>query len=248
MDLNIFEDLGMTNYEAKIYLALLHNPLITAYELAEKAGLYRQVTYDTIKRLQEKGAISSLIKGKKKIFQAAKPQILFEIMQGKVDRLNTALPQLNAINKQSQQPVSVETFSGSTIVNTAFKTIIKHFKEGGKGEVLATVLDENIARQTPEQKTVLEQYGKAMAKLGIKEKIIIQEGAKAFFTKETSTYKFIPQKYFNDNPFQVFGDYVQIFVMSTNPHHLIVIKNQAVADAYRKQFEFMWLHAKEIKE
>jgi sugar-specific transcriptional regulator TrmB len=27
---------------------------MSAYELAEKAGLYRQVTYDTLKRLAEK--------------------------------------------------------------------------------------------------------------------------------------------------------------------------------------------------
>ena len=55
MDKAVLTQIGLTDYEAEVYLALLTNGQMSAYELAEKAGLYRQVTYDSLKRLMEKG-------------------------------------------------------------------------------------------------------------------------------------------------------------------------------------------------
>lgn len=61
---DILKQIGLTNHEAEVYLSLLANGQLSAYELAEKAGLYRQVTYDSLKRLMEKGYVSSAIEGK----------------------------------------------------------------------------------------------------------------------------------------------------------------------------------------
>lgn len=38
---DILKQIGLTDYEVEIYLALLASGQISAYELAEKAGLYR---------------------------------------------------------------------------------------------------------------------------------------------------------------------------------------------------------------
>ena len=54
MNKEALKQVGLTEYEVEIYLTLLKNGQMSAYELAEKAGLYRQVTYDTLKRLTGK--------------------------------------------------------------------------------------------------------------------------------------------------------------------------------------------------
>ena len=50
----ILEQIGLTDYESKIYLALLTHGQISAYELDVKAGLDRHVTNDFLTRLESK--------------------------------------------------------------------------------------------------------------------------------------------------------------------------------------------------
>ena len=66
---------------------------------------------------------------------------------------------------------------------------------------------------------------------------------KGIFKSGTSTYKKIPSKFFNENPVQIYGNNVQLIILG-NPHHLIIIRNKAVAKSHRKQFELMWQIAK----
>jgi len=50
----VLKQIGLTDYESELYLMLLQYGSLSAYELAEKTGMYRQVTYDTLNRLAEK--------------------------------------------------------------------------------------------------------------------------------------------------------------------------------------------------
>ena len=82
-----------------------------------------------------------------------------------------------------------------------------------------------------------------MIHYNIKERVLIKEGTKGIFQKSTSKYKKIPTKYFNQNPIQIYGNNVQIIIWE-NPDYLIIIRNEGVAESYRKQFELMWQQAK----
>ena len=236
----ILKQIGLTDYESQVYLALLTNGQISAYELAEKAGLYRQVTYDTLKRLGEKGFVSSVVEGKNKLFKATNPELILEILNEKTESYKQILPQLINLNKASKQPLSVETYKGNNIVRIALRDIINTLKEKG-GEVLCTAIDESLPVE--KYKTITEQYERDMIEYGIKERVIIKQGDKGIFKKGTSKYKSVPDKFYNENPVQIYGDNVQMLVWG-NPDYLIIIRNKSVADSYRKQFELMWSLAK----
>ena len=47
----VLKQIGLTDYESELYLMLLHYGPLSAYELAEKAGMYRQITYYTLNKL-----------------------------------------------------------------------------------------------------------------------------------------------------------------------------------------------------
>ena len=234
--LEVLRQIGLTNYEAEVYLALLSHGQLSAYELAEKAGLYRQVTYDTLKRLMEKGFVSYVTEGKTKIFKAIEPRLITEFLQEKVSCYEHILPQLTRINDSSEQDLSVETYRGKNIIRIASRDIINRLKKTG-GEVLCTAVDESVA--FAKYRTILDQYERDMIKYRIKERVIIRKGSKGLFQKGTSKYRSVPDKFFNSNPSQVYGDTVQIIIWG-NPDHLIIIRNKNVADAFRKQFELMW--------
>lgn len=237
----ILQEIGLTEYESKIYLALLSNGQISAYELAEKAGLYRQVTYDSLKRLMEKGFVNSVTEGKTKLFKAIDPNLILEFLNEKTENYKQILPELTKMSNSSKQPLNVETYKGKNIVRIALKDIINELKNKKERQVLCTAVDESLPKET--QELVIEQYERDMLHYKIKEKVIIKEDSKGIFKKGTSQYRKIPKKFFNENPVQIYGDNVQIIIWG-NPNYLVIIRNKGVADSYRKQFELMWSIAK----
>ncbi len=240
MDKGVLKDIGLTEYEAEVYLALLTHGQMSAYELAEKAGLYRQVVYDTLKRLEEKGFVSSVIEGKAKLFRASNPELILEFLNEKTGNYKQILPQLMRVNEASKQPLSVETYKGKNVIRIALRDIINTLKKKG-GEVLCTAVDESVP--FAKYKTINEQYERDMLNYGIKERVIIKQGTRGLFQKGNSTYRKVPEKFYNQNPVQIYGNNVQIVVWG-NPDYLIIIRNKGVADSYRKQFELMWSLAK----
>ena len=243
MNKEILEEIGLTDYESKIYLTLLTHGQISAYELAEKAGLYRQVVYDSLKRLEEKGFVNSTYDGKTKQFKATNPKIILEILNAKVENYKRLMPQLEEMEKASQTPLVVETYKGNNVLRIALRDIVQQLKEIPKNErtVLCTAVDETLP--LIEYELIVSQYERDMLEYKIKERVILKEGTKGIFKQGTSTYKKIPSKFFNDNPVQIYGNNIQIIIWG-NPHHLIIIRNRDVADSYRKQFELMWQIAK----
>jgi HTH-type transcriptional regulator, sugar sensing transcriptional regulator len=237
----ILKQIGLTDYEVEVYLALLTHGQISAYELAEKAGLYRQVTYDTLKRLEEKGYVNSVKEGKTKLFKAINPNLILEILNEKTQNFKQILPELSLINKASKQPLMVETYKGKNVLRIALRDIINELKESKNREVLCTAVDESVPFSS--QETIVEQYERDMIHYKIKEKVIIKEGARGIFKKGTSKYKKVPSKFYNENPIQIYGDNVQMIVWG-NPDYLVIMRNKGVADSYRKQFELMWSVAK----
>lgn len=230
------KELGFTEYEVKLYLTLLENPEISAYELAEKTGLYRQVTYDTLKRLKEKSFVNYSTKGRTKLFKATDPNLLLELLNEKIENYKSILPKLNKIKTNEKNKLIVETYNGENILRIALKDIINNLKNSKEKIVLCTAVDESIP--TEKNKLVVKQYERDLIHFKIKEKVIIKEGTKGLFTK-SSTYKKIPKRFFNENPIQIYGNNVQIITFG-NPNSLIIIRNKNVANSYKKQFELMW--------
>ncbi|MBS3168450.1 winged helix-turn-helix transcriptional regulator [Candidatus Woesearchaeota archaeon] len=233
-------EIGLTDYESRIYLSLLKNGQISAYELAEKTGLYRQVTYDSIKRLIEKGFVSSVKEGKSQKYKAIDPNLILEYLDRKTENYKEILPELIKLNQASKSPMIVETFKGKEVTRIALRDIINVLKKT-KGENLCTSVDENFA--FAKHKAAVEEYERGMIHNNIKERIVVGEDTKGLFERGTSKYKRIPKQYFNPNPTQIYGDNVSIVVWG-NPDHLIIIRNKEVADSYRKQFELLWKIAK----
>jgi sugar-specific transcriptional regulator TrmB len=240
MNKDILKEIGLTDYEIKIYLALLENGQLSAYQLAEKTGLYRQVIYDTLNRLVEKGYVNSVKEEKSQLYSALDPKLILEYLYEKTEGFKQILPDLNKIQNKSSDKVKVETYRGKNVLRIAFRDIINALKQKG-GENLCTAVDEEFVASS--QETIVDQYERDMLRFNIKERIVIKEGVRGRFKKGTSKYKRIPQKFFNPNPTQIYGDNVQIVLMG-NPSHLIIIRSKEVAESYRKQFEFLWKQAK----
>ena len=83
--------LGLSQAEAELYIALLKLGASDVQKLVEETGFYKANTYDALERLCEKGIISKIIEGKKRIYQLQPPESLIEFVQKKKRELETCL-------------------------------------------------------------------------------------------------------------------------------------------------------------
>lgn len=75
--------LGLTEREAKIYLASLELIQATAYEIAKKVNTSRPTVYRVLKGLEKKKLVSQNKKGKKTYFTASSPEELLGMLKMK---------------------------------------------------------------------------------------------------------------------------------------------------------------------
>jgi Cd2+/Zn2+-exporting ATPase len=70
--------LGMTEYESKVYLALLQDYPATGYQLGKAAGIPRSMVYEALGRLETRGAVLKTKEEKAMVYRPVAPDTLLE--------------------------------------------------------------------------------------------------------------------------------------------------------------------------
>ena len=79
------QQVGLTEYEAKAYLALLNTHLNTATQVSEKSGVPRTKIYSVLEALKDKGWVR-VYSGVPLLFKAVAPRAVFEKVKGDLER------------------------------------------------------------------------------------------------------------------------------------------------------------------
>ncbi|MBN1156238.1 TrmB family transcriptional regulator [Candidatus Woesearchaeota archaeon] len=74
-----FKTIGLSEYESKVYLALLINGPMSGNETHRASGVPHGKTYNTLEKLQERGLVNILTE-RPKVFKAVDPSIVIEDM------------------------------------------------------------------------------------------------------------------------------------------------------------------------
>ena len=119
-------DLGLTEGESKVYLALLELGSSTVGPVVKKSGIAYSNIYEVLGRLVKKGLASFVVKGETKYFQAASPSDLYSYIEKKEkeieaqkETVSKILPQLK--NLQEKMPEQeAEIFLGLKGMRAAY--------------------------------------------------------------------------------------------------------------------------------
>jgi len=130
MDEQIFQEIGLTNAETKVYLGLLKTGLTTAGPLLDETGFQNSTLHKTLHKLVSKGFASFNIKGKTRHYQASDPENILKFIKEKENKFETMLPELKLLQKpiEKQEAEIFEGFKG-------FKNMLYEFiKSAEKGD------------------------------------------------------------------------------------------------------------------
>ncbi len=143
--------LGLSEKEAKVYLAALELGSQTAQEVAKRAGVNRATTYVILQGLMRKGLASTFTKGKKTYFAAEPPEQLDHLLRKQEEEifeqrrdLEKMIPELRALFAHADGKPKVRFFEGYDGIRTMFEEVTRTLPRGAAlAEFLA--LDEALA-------------------------------------------------------------------------------------------------------
>lgn len=108
----ILQQLGLSEKEARVYLAALELGPENIQALTKKSGIKRSTVYEMIKNLKAMGLMSETTKGKRKLFIAAEPENLKKNLIQKERLLAEILPELKSISNIGFNKPKIMFFEG----------------------------------------------------------------------------------------------------------------------------------------
>lgn len=229
----MLENLGLTSIEIDVYMSIIDLGSCLAGEITRKTGIHRRTVYDALNRLIEKGLISYIKTNNRKYFEAYPPTKLLEIIKEKETLIKEAMPELQKRFDFSKEKKETLFFRGKQAVKTVFDDQIK---EGKEVLVIASTIDVNEILNYYFPKFNLQRKEKK-----IKMKMLFSESL-----KKENLVKRIPlaeirflKKHESNVSTNIYRDKISIIVWGETPTATL-IKEKAIADAYRNYFEMLW--------
>lgn len=131
MNNEIFELLGLTPREIRIYKALLSLGASSIRSIADKSDINRGSTYESLKEMQRKGIVTYLPKGKRRLFSPVDPDYLLQLAEERrsgieraIDTLKQSIiPELQHL-KPDFNTANVQFYEGDDGIEHVLKDIL----------------------------------------------------------------------------------------------------------------------------
>ncbi|MDP1695199.1 MAG: helix-turn-helix domain-containing protein, partial [Candidatus Woesearchaeota archaeon] len=242
MDKEDLVKLGLSKTEAALYLTLLKIGASDVQGLLQETGFYKANTYQALERLCDKGIISKVMEGKRRVYQIQDASSLVEFIERKKEELDKQKELAQQLSKEvalSKKRISLKetaaVFNGVAGVKKIYADIIEH------------KLDYHVFGSPLQSETIIPSYywqnvHMKQHESGIKAQMIFHKSLRHW--KKIIRHKEIKVRFF-DVEFEpltettIYGNKIA-FVVWTDKPIVTIIDNEHVADAYRQIFKTLW--------
>jgi DNA-binding MarR family transcriptional regulator len=236
------KNLGLTEKEAKVYLALLQLGTATPYRIAKKSGLKRPTAYVIAEELVEKGLIVHVPGEEPKQYVARSPESVLEAQEAKLLKAKSVLPELKSLQKNTSEKASVLYFEGVEGLRQAYQ--YKQKELHGKELVGFYASPEDAS---PEVNQVFYEWNEYKERhhthvRGLSVDTPALESYTKWLIPETTeiTVKFLPESLYSAKVSIESCDdqFVRIVLIETVQS--LIIESPKLATALREVFEITW--------
>jgi sugar-specific transcriptional regulator TrmB len=239
---NALEHLGLTEKQAKVYVALLQMGSGSVPAISIKAGTKRPTTYILLEELRMKGLVTLLPKKVKAVYTAQSPNILWQEQKEKEEIIRQKLPELMAIYNSKKEKPRVTYYQGEENVAKLFD---EFFKEK---EIL---FYGSIAEIIPGVYRQVEKYLKVVKNEKVDVREILQADSKSIeFAKnnvsENHKIRIAPNNFKLATDNVIFGNKIAIITYKDAPM-AVVIESADVVETYKSMFEMAWKLCEDLK-
>jgi sugar-specific transcriptional regulator TrmB len=245
MDQAIYESLGLSPNEAKIYESLVETGESGISAIAINAKIHRRNAYDAIHRLVDKGLVFEIFSSGENRYNAVDPDKLLELLAEKQESLQKILPDLKKKFVQRVAPQEAYIYRGLEGQKNIFRDMLRvgadSYFIGAKG-----------GWYDPRIEAARHAFFKEANKKGLKFIQLFEHAIKEklpnfpkHFEGKQLQYRFLPKAYATNSAIHIFGDYVITYTgLSIGKIEedtvFFVIHSKDLAESYRKWFWYMW--------
>jgi len=245
--INELTNIGLSEEEAKVYIAILELGGSFASIIARKAQINRATCYHTLDNLIKKGFISSYTKGKVLWFNAESPDKITQVLTEKLDSAKKLVPELLSIsNSLSFKPI-IRFYEGIEGIKSVFEDLLSSKEKEILGYTNITSLG-----------TIFEEYFKSYCKRKIQKGIKTRYLAPATGEGVDIIAKFYPKNYnrelvevllvnrnefYFENEISIYENKVAIISLNPDEPMALLIESPTFAKSMRSIFNLAWLGA-----
>lgn len=239
--IDILLKLGLSDKEAKVYLAALKLGSAPASKIAQMAGLNRPTTYVILEKLAPMGLITIFDKGKIRFYTAENPEQLFKMAENEqrsledmVKELKDKLPEFKALYSRNDRP-RVLLYDATEHADDYLYSRLK------TGEKIYAFTDfDTYHRSDP-----LHQETSLRIKKNIPTIVIYTRDdgpvEDASSKKELRTAKFIARKDFPLKTIMtVAPDSGILYLSDPSSKTAVFIENKLIAQSFKAIFDLLW--------
>jgi predicted transcriptional regulator len=242
---NTLKEYGLSDKEIEVFLYIVENNGITAYQIANGTKVFKSTCYDVLERLIEKGFVSKSQEDKKMIYSARDITEIIGIVKSKEELLLSLITKIK--NLESKEKTLVKHIDSEN----AFLGIDFKIAELAKKQDLTFVymLSNNPHITTKSSTLLIQRLIKELSNLDIKKKIKCCGLWDVNFKNDSfmKVFSKLGENKFTELPSQattiIFDGYVVFFYMEDNPN-IIEIKNKKISQEMKSYFELLWKQAK----
>ena len=239
---NIFQEFGLTQYETKVYLALIELGESSTGKILSKANINSGKIYQILESLRKKGFVSVIIKDGIKKYTPTEPNEILEFFnkkRGEIDEqenmFKNILPELTKKINNSKEKVHLEVFTGYNGMKKAFDKEINLYKKSSCLRINGVTNYYKFPKKFVNyfQFHIFQKREKSKVEV----KKIIDEKAKNNPYEKQAKIKLL--KYSSIITFNTIEDLIIISVWSEEPLFL-TIESEEMAKAFRENFYLLW--------
>ena len=248
---NQLTELGFSDKEASVYLALLELGPATTSEISRVAKINRTTGYDILESLVSNGLINPIGETKVQKYVAENPDKVIVFLENKIkdsqEKLKQAynlLPGLFSVFNEKEKP-KIKFFEGAQRLKEAFEDTLS-----AKIEIVGYAVGTDAFSAVGEE--YLRDYFRRRVAKNIKVRVIAPDDPDTLKViskdKEEMRESFtVPRdKFYFTTETNIYND--KVLIVSWKEKFAVLIESKEIADAQKKVFELAWLGARHFQK
>jgi len=235
---------GLTDKEARVYIALLQIGRASAYAISSRAGLKKPTTYVVLDELIKKGLVTKIPRVKKQQYLAKPPEEFFAMAEERLNQAKKALPQLLTMAESEKVKVRTLFYEGLKGIEEAL--FYKAKEMSGKEIVGFYATAEDASKELMD---IFNPWPKQMHEMGIRIRVITPEHKSTKEMLEVNKnfghlIKTVPLSvYSSKSSLEASDTFVRIVLFK--PLQAVVIESRELAESVKQIFNMVWNGVKE---
>lgn len=232
------QNLGLSEKEAQVYVALLKLGRGSAYAIAGESGLKKPTTYVILGELMKKGLANKMPRMRKQMFVPKPPDELFALAEERISISKSVLPQLMALIERGKKKPQTLFFEGMKSVREVFFQQARRM--AGRELVGFYAYVENL----PEVDLFAREYHKELARRDVRIRGFVPDHPAEVWYRKTDaeqkrTIKVVPfEEYSSDISVDIGDEHIMFF--APRDMQVTLIENERIAKTMRQFFEMLW--------